>query len=188
MDRRASSQKWGVAPGALVSAPDLGTIFEDHFDYMWNRLRRLGVPEADLEDLVHEVFIKVHASLADYEPSRPIRPWLFGFAFRVASDHKRLARHRVEVLGSSIEPIDPASSADAQIEAVQESALVEQALGSVPLERRGVLLLHDVDDIPVPAIARELGIPVATAYSRLRLARQDLMGAVARLRRRRGTE
>lgn len=177
-----------MAPGAFASEPNLSTIFEEHFDYMWNRLRKLGIPEAELEDLVHEVFIKVHANLAAYEPSRPIRPWLFVFAFRVASDHKRLARHRVEVLGSSVEPVDPSSPVDVCMEADQERALVGEALDRVDLDRRAVLLMHDVDEVPVPAIARELGIPVATAYSRLRLAREDLMTAVGRLRRSRSAQ
>ena len=61
---------------ASASAPDLGAIFEEHFDYLWNRLRRLGVREADLEDLVHEVFIKVHArpmSASGGEATAPVR-------------------------------------------------------------------------------------------------------------------
>jgi DNA-directed RNA polymerase specialized sigma24 family protein len=50
---------------------------------------------------VHEVFLKVHARLADYDDARPfVRPWRFGFAYRVAADHRRLARHRVELLGA----------------------------------------------------------------------------------------
>jgi RNA polymerase sigma-70 factor, ECF subfamily len=185
MDRPTSSQRRGVAPAERSPEPNLATIFEEHFDYMWNRLRRLGVHEADLEDLVHEVFIKVHARMRDYEPSRPIRPWLFGFAFRVAADHRRLVRHRVEVLGASVEPVDPTSPADAQIEAREERALVEDALLCIDLDRRAVLIMHDADEVPVPAIARELGIPVATAYSRLRLAREDLTTAVGRPRRER---
>jgi RNA polymerase sigma-70 factor (ECF subfamily) len=172
-----------VALGASAAPPDLGAIFEEHFDYLWNRLRRLGVREADLEDLVHEVFIKVHAHLTEYDPSRPIRPWLFGFAFRVAADHRRLARHRVEVLGSSAEPIDASRPADARMEADEERALVDAALEHVELDRRAVLLLHDIDEVPVPAIAQELGIPVPTAYSRLRLAREELTAAVTRLRK-----
>ena len=172
-----------MALDVSVPIPDLGEIFEEHFDYLWNRLRRLGVREADLEDLIHEVFIKVHARFAEYDPSRPIRPWLFGFAFRVAADYRRLARHRVEVLGSSIEPADATSSADARMEAVEDRALVAAALDRVDLDRRAVLLMHDIDEVPVPAIARELGIPVPTAYSRLRLAREDLTAAVTHLRK-----
>jgi RNA polymerase sigma-70 factor (ECF subfamily) len=164
---------------------DLSAIFDEHFDYVWNTLSRLGVRAADLEDLAHEVFLKVHARLDDYDVDRPIRPWLFGFAYRVAADHKRLARHRIEVFGSAVEPVAPIRPADETIEASEERALVAAALETIALERRAVRLLHDADELPVPAIARELGIPVNTAYSRLRIARAELAAAVTLLRKRR---
>src|SRR5689334_8515619 len=68
-------------------------IFEAEFAYIFNTLRRLGVREPDLEDVTHDVFITVNRLLSEFDPSRPLRPWLFGFAFRVASDYRRLARH-----------------------------------------------------------------------------------------------
>jgi RNA polymerase sigma-70 factor (ECF subfamily) len=164
----------------------LREVFDEHFDYVWISLRRLGVREGDLEDLAHEVFLKVHARMADFDEARPMRPWLFGFVYRVAADHRRLARHRVEVFGAPIEAVDPVPGADQRIEADEERKLVEAALGALQVERRAVLLLHEVDDVPVPAIANELGIPVNTAYSRLRLAREDLAAAYKRLRKARG--
>jgi RNA polymerase sigma-70 factor (ECF subfamily) len=164
---------------------DLSAIFDEHFDYVWNTLSRLGVRTSDLEDLAHEVFLKVHARLDDYDVDRPIRPWLFGFAYRVAADHRRLARHRVEVFGSPVEPVDPVRPADETVEASEERELVAAALDTVALDRRAVLLLHDAEEVPIPAIARELGIPVNTAYSRLRIARTELAAAVTMLRKRR---
>lgn len=169
----------------LRAAPDLSAIFDDHFDFVWNTLQRLGVRPADLEDLAHEVFIKVHARFDDYDPSRPIRPWLFGFAYRVAAAHRRLVRHRVEVFGHAVEPIDPLRLPDESVEALEENALVRDALDAVDFDRRAVLLLHDGEDVPVPAIAAELGIPVNTAYSRLRVAREEFSAAVQVLRKRR---
>lgn len=170
-------------PSALTSPrPDMRVIFDDHFDYVWNTLRRLGVREADLEDLAHEVFLKVHARIHDFDASRPVRPWLFGFAYRVAADHRRLARHRLEVYGTAIEPVDPVRPADERLVADEEWELVNSALAELDFDRRAVLVMHDVDDVPVPAIAQELGIPVNTAYSRLRLAREDLAAVVKRLR------
>src|SRR5215472_17365750 len=74
-------------------------VFAGEFDYVWTSLRRLGVHDRDLEDVAQEVFVHVHRRLDDYDPGRPLRPWLFAFAFRCASDWRRLARHRVEVLG-----------------------------------------------------------------------------------------
>jgi RNA polymerase sigma-70 factor (ECF subfamily) len=174
-----------VSPRATrPGAPELGAIFDEHFDYVWRVLRHLGVAEADLEDVVHEVFLKVHSRLGDYDPERPMRPWLLGFACRVAAAHRRLARHRLEVIGAAVEPPDARPLADDHVATLEERALVEAALDTLDPDRRVLLLLHDVDEIPIPALARELGIPLNTAYSRLRLARADLVAALSRLRRR----
>jgi RNA polymerase sigma-70 factor (ECF subfamily) len=168
------------------TSPDFDQVFAQHFAYVWASLRRLDVRDADLEDQAHEVFLKVHSHLHDYDPQRPIRPWLFAFAFRVASDYRRLSRHRVEVLGAPPEAVDPARPADAGIEVAEERALLAAALDSLDLDRRAVLLLHEVDEVAVPAAAQALGIPLGTAYSRLRSAREDLAAALKRLRRQRG--
>ena len=79
-------------------------VYDEHFDYVWHTLRRLGVRAADLEDLAHDVFVAFHRTRATYDPSRPIRPWLFGIAFRVSSDHRRRARHRYEVVAERDTP------------------------------------------------------------------------------------
>jgi RNA polymerase sigma-70 factor (ECF subfamily) len=47
-----------------------------------------------VEDLTHDVFIQVNRHLAAYDGTRPARPWLFGFAYRVASQHRRRAHRR----------------------------------------------------------------------------------------------
>jgi RNA polymerase sigma-70 factor, ECF subfamily len=168
----------GPAPAVPVPMPEMGTVFEEHFGYVWNSLRRLGVREADLEDLAHEVFLKVHANLRKFDPARPMRPWLFGFAYRVAADHRRLARNRLEVTGVHAEAIDSAPGADDRLEAAEQKAFLVRALSEMDLDRRAVLVLHDVDGVPVPEIAGALSIPLNTAYSRLRLAREELAHAV----------
>lgn len=173
-------------PASSRSPPELGAIFDEHFDYVWATLRRLGVREADREDLVHEVFLKIHTRLADYDRSRPLRPWLFGFAYRVAADHHRLARHRVEVLGTQAEATAHNVPADERVAALEERDLLLDALHTIELDRRAVLVMHDIDDVPVPQIAHMLDIPLNTAYSRLRLARENLATAVTRLRVARG--
>jgi RNA polymerase sigma-70 factor (ECF subfamily) len=101
-----------VQAHAPVVRPDFRVIFEDHFDYVWNSLRHFGVRSVDLEDLAHEVFLRVHERLAEYDPSRPLRPWLFAFAFRVASAHKRLARHHAEITGATLDASDPGPRVD----------------------------------------------------------------------------
>jgi RNA polymerase sigma-70 factor (ECF subfamily) len=173
-------------PAPSRPPPDLGAIFDEHFDYVWATMRRLGVRNADREDLVHEVFLKVSGRLGDYDPTRPLRPWLFGFAYRVAADYHRLARHRVEVIGGASEASSADVPADDRVAALQEREMLLASLDALPLDRRAVLVMHDLDEIPIPQIAEELAIPLGTAYSRLRLARKELADHVLRSRIARG--
>ncbi len=175
-------------PGpAAGGAPDFRALFEAHLAFVWNSLRLLGVRDGDLEDVTHEVFLIVHRRLDRYDPTRSLKAWIFAIASHAASDYRRLARHRREVLGDDApERSDDAPSAEERLSARQEGRLVREALNSLEPERRTVLALHDIEGLPVPEIAAALEIPLNTAYSRLRLARRDLVAALTRLRRRQG--
>jgi RNA polymerase sigma-70 factor (ECF subfamily) len=162
---------------------DLREVFRVHAPYVWNTLRRLGVLPADLEDVTHDVFVQVQRHLVEYDPARPIKPWLFGFAFRVASQHRRGARRRPEPEGAAVNVIDPGALPDERMAAEQDRRLVVAALGAIDGDRRAVFILYEIDGMPMDEIARSLGIPVNTAYSRLRVARAEFASAVKRLRR-----
>ncbi|MFO0664855.1 MAG: RNA polymerase sigma factor [Polyangiaceae bacterium] len=157
-------------------------IFEAEFAYMWRSLARLGVPTRDLEDVTHDAFMEVYRRLDTYDAARPIRPWLFAFAFRMASDYRRLARHRVEVIGADAEPSEHVPGAEELLQDKQSRLLVERAVAKIHEERRPVFILHDLDEVPIPEVARTLSIPLNTAYSRLRLARDEFRAAVHRMK------
>ncbi len=165
---------------------EFSALFERELEYVWNSLRRLGVPPRDIEDLAHDVFFKVYQQLDRYEPGRPIRPWLFGFAARVASDYRRRARNRFEILDAPSEPHDPLPSALEQLVNAEALAMAESILQQLALAPRAVFILHELDGCPIPEVALALGIPVPTAYSRLRLARQQFSASLNRLRLRGG--
>ena len=165
-------------PLATVEFP---AVYAAELGYVWSTLRRLGVQERDLEDLCHDVFVVVFRNLAVYDARRPIRPWLFGIAFRVASDYRRSARHRREVTGTTREPVCPAPRADEVMLRRERQRLVASALEALELDRRAVFVMHDIDGHVMPEIAAALGVPLNTAYSRLRLARADFAAAVRRV-------
>jgi RNA polymerase sigma-70 factor (ECF subfamily) len=173
---------------ATKAAPDFRGLFETQFSYVWHVLKRLGVAERDLEDIAQQVFLQVHAQLAKFDTRRPIRPWLFSFAYNAASNYRALSRHRVELAIVPPEQTCPKAAADEQLITRQELELAELALSRVALDRRAVLLLHDVEGHSMPEIAESLNVPLNTAYSRLRLARQEYEQVVKRLRVQRGDE
>ena len=161
-------------------------VFESELSYVWTSLRRLGVHARDLEDVAHEVFLQVHKTIARYDESRPLRPWLFAFAVRAASDYRRLARHRTDLLGDD-EPLvlDDASVED-DLTRREREAIIAAALDSLDIDKRAVFILHEIDETPMPDVAASLGIPLNTGYSRLRVAREEFAAAARRIARSRG--
>ncbi len=164
--------------GVSVTAVSLADVYRETFHHVWCTLRRLGVPERDLEDAVHEVFLVVHRRLGDYDPSRPVKPWVTGIAYRVASDDRRRAHRRREVMGETDEPRDGQPAPDVALEGAEARNRVAVALHTLPLEQRVVFVMHDIDGFAMPDIARELSAPLNTLYSRLRLARARFEAAI----------
>ncbi len=155
-------------------------LFRAQCGYVLDSLRHLGVAPADLDDMAQEVFLVAFRHHHRYDPSRPIRPWLFAFAAGVASNYRRLARHR-RAADPLDEPADAAPLADEGLDAARDRALVLDALDALDADRRAVLILADLDGVAVPDIAAALQLPLNTAYSRLRLAREDFTAAARRL-------
>jgi len=158
--------------------------YQRELDYLMRTLRRLGVDLDDVEDLAQEVFLALRHTWQQYDPTRALKPFLFGIAFRVAASHRR--KHWREVPFATVDAPDRGPSPDRTFEANQARALVLGALDRIPLKRRAVLVMHDLDEIPVQDVAATLDIPLFTAYSRLRKARRELEAAVTRAQGRNG--
>ncbi len=88
---------------------------------------------------------------------------------------------RARVPTESQDAQDQGALPDDHLAAGRNRELLLQALTHIPIERRAVLIMHEVDETPMRDIAHHLGIPLFTAYSRLRRARQELDAALVRL-------
>lgn len=155
--------------------------FQSEFNYLCRTLRRLGVRPEDLEDDLHEVFIVLNRKWADYDPTRPLRPYLFVIAFRVVAARRR--RHSREVPEGLEETASDTAHPDEVLEATRARELVFAALSCLPLARRAVFVMHDIDEIPMREIVKQLSLPLFTGYSRLRKARREFEAAVKSIRK-----
>lgn len=166
-----------LGPPCPPTAVDFDAWYEAHFDYVWRSLKRLGIRSADLPDVTHDVFVVAWRQRTHFDETRPVRPWLFGVSFRVASVHRRRAWFRYAWTKSEVEQSDwrPGPERNAIVRA--ELATLQRALDQVPLKQRAVLLLHDFDEVSVADIATTLGLPVKTVYSRLDAGRKHFRQA-----------
>lgn len=159
-------------------------LYEAHASFVWRNLRRLGIADADVEDKMQEVFVVAHRRWDDFvDRGHGPRAWLFQIVLRVASDARRhRRRHPVDPDGGeaqdrqSIEPPQAAA-----VDKRQALDLLDRALSAIEMGRRAVLVLHEIEQMTAPEIARTLEIPLNTVYSRLRVARVELEQELRRI-------
>lgn len=168
-------------PVEMPPALNLATLYEKEADTVFAFLTRFGLRPGEVEDAVHDTFVAALGRANSFDGRRPARPWLLGIAFRVAVARMRHARSR-EDLGDVPDSVDPAQDPERALTARRAELLAQQALGQLPEEQRSVLVLHDLQDIPMADIAAAMEAPLATTYSRLRLARLAFSRGVEELR------
>ena len=162
----------------IVQKEPLLEAYQRELAYIFHALRWLGARPHEIEDLAQEVFIALGRTWSRYDASRPLRPYLFGVAFRIVSMQRRKRKH--EVAFASIEIRDGRPTPDEALQTKQTRATVLRALEKIPLRRRAVLVMHDLDEVPMIEVAAALSIPLFTAYSRLRKARAELEATLRR--------
>lgn len=169
--------KGTVAPSAL---PSFRALYDAEVGYVGRVLLRFGVPRADLDDLLQEVFVVVYRRRADFDASRPVRPWLCGIAFRVASDWRRRAfqRERGGVDIHDVNDKDIVSGLPAADDRLAAHDLVQQALATLGFDHRAAIVLCDLEGHSAADAATLLGVPAGTVYSRLHHARAHFVQAV----------
>jgi RNA polymerase sigma-70 factor (ECF subfamily) len=166
------------ATSAEPGETTLADVYRAHAGFVWRVVRRLGVPEAALEDVVHDVFLVVHRRLHEYDGRAAMTTWLFGIARGVAANHRRgvqRADRKLAVVPPPAEAIDPETGA-ARSEAAE---FVRAFLDGLDEERRLLFHLADVEGMKVPEIAEAMGLNLNTAYSRLRATRELFQRALA---------
>jgi RNA polymerase sigma-70 factor (ECF subfamily) len=170
-----------LTPAVSADALDFRGVFEAEFGYVLRTLRFLGVRDADAEDVAHDVFLAVYRHFADYDATRPLRPWLFAFAYRSARDFKALARHRQSLTDAPDLIADKNPLPDALLMHAERKELALAALDTLHDDERAVFVAHDLNELGAPEVSTTLGVPLNTVYSRLRRARSKFEAAVRRL-------
>lgn len=170
--------KTSVSPG---HASELSELVRREFRFVWRLLRRLGLSEGDADDAAQQVFIVASQRFSDLIAGRE-RSFLYTTALHVASKFRRSVERRREDLGLEVEPeSDAAPSAEDLLDRRRARELLDALLDGLPLDLRAVFVLHEIDELSVAEIGEVVGVPVGTAASRLRRAREVFAERVRRL-------
>lgn len=121
-----------------------------------------------LDDLVQEVFLRVWQGLPKLREPSYFSTWLYRITCHVAADHRRGYRPCLSldmpVVGEDTSHLNHLHYQD----------ILRQGLAHLKLEQRMVLVLHDLEDLPIKEVAKILEVPEGTVKSRLFHARSAL--------------
>jgi RNA polymerase sigma-70 factor (ECF subfamily) len=160
------------AAESQVGDANVKRLIDGHFDFVWRLLRRLGLTSADADDATQQVFIVAARRARSIEPGHE-RTFLYGTALRVLANARRGARRRREIADDTLGEVPSgAPSPDERLESARARAWLDELLAELPPELARVLILAEIEGVSVPEIAALEGLPVGTAASRLRRARQ----------------
>jgi RNA polymerase sigma-70 factor (ECF subfamily) len=159
-------------------------VYRTHFELVWRTLSKFGVREADLMDVTQNAFMVVQRQLSGFEGRSPVTTWLFGICRLVASDYRRSAPIRREVLVDFDEFDDlPDVGRETPLEHLDRKELsrwLDATLEKMSEGTRSVFVLFAFREMSGDEIASLLQIPVGTVRSRLRLTRERIGADVAR--------
>jgi RNA polymerase sigma-70 factor, ECF subfamily len=156
-------------------------LVQEHFDFIWRLLCRLGVPEADVDDAAQQVFIVAAQRLGDI-PAERERTFLYGTALRTAATLRRDRRRRsrwVESGSADSASLEP--TPHEELERRQALAFLDEVLAQLGDQLREVFVLCEIEELPASEVASITGLPPGTVASRLRRARHKFDEQARRL-------
>lgn len=134
-------------------------------------LSRTGLPANAAEELAQETMLAVWRKASYFDPARAgAATWIFTIARNLRIDLLRRERHRSTLdVDADGEPVDE-TSGETMLMTAEREARVRAALSALSEEQAAIVRLSFFQEKPHSAIAQELGIPLGTAKSRVRLA------------------
>lgn len=156
-------------------------LFDEELGFIFATLRRFGARRSELEDLAQDVFLVLHKNWHKLDHTVSVRPYLTGVAFRLTCAHQR--RMLRQIPSRDLEGADDCPSPEDLVLQSEETTLLLAALDHVPMSRRAVVVMHDLQNIPMEEVARLLSRSLFGTYARLRKGRRELAVAVRRLGR-----
>lgn len=162
------------------------TLYRRYVQRVYARLTRLLGPISDREDLVQQVFVRLHHALPSYRGEAPFGAFLHGITARVGYDYLRQRRRqRCSQLSEEAMQslVSPESSPEAAVHERQELRRAFARLDALSAKKRVAFVLHVIEGVSLEEMSRMLDADARTLGQRVAYARRELSAMVAREQR-----
>jgi len=146
-------------------------LVEQTYTLVFASLCRMTGGDADLAaDLTQDTYRKAWEALPKFDERSKLSTWLYRIAYTTFLNHVRTPRRLVDIEDQAGSLADPAPSADDSLSRRQESDRLRAAVLELPEDLRFTVTAHFWAGLPIPEIARNLGITAVAIRKRLKKA------------------
>lgn len=151
-------------------------LFRLHKNNVARLVQRMTGRPHEVDDLIQEVFLQVHRSLADFRGKSRFSTWLYRVTVNVVLMHRRSARSRPTLVEQpeTMVPEDRQPLPDEQAARAARVRVFGKVLEQLSEKKRTVFILHELEGMPAAEIAEVVQAPVLTVRTRLFYARREL--------------
>ena len=72
--------------------PPFEEVYAETFPAVWRMVRRMGVIDSAVDDVVQEVYVTVYRKLGQFEGRCAVKTWVLGILTRVVNNYRRVRR------------------------------------------------------------------------------------------------
>jgi RNA polymerase sigma-70 factor (ECF subfamily) len=148
-----------------------------HLDALYNFAMYLTRKPAEAEDLVQETYLRAFRFSHRFQPGTHLRAWLFQILRNTFLTFYRIRQRESALAEDGVPDWDTPMFHDAPEDdkaAMEAHTDLERALHRLPEDFRTVLLLAEVEGLPLEEVARVMVCPVGTVKSRIFRAKERL--------------
>jgi RNA polymerase sigma-70 factor (ECF subfamily) len=172
----------GTSAPSAPAADSIDTMYGQHLAKVKRWARRLAGPTADLEDLVHDIFLIALRKGFQFRGEATLETWLFGITQHVVWSKRRKSQLRQFLFGrnqTGLVPPEPRTPHH-ELERREENVRLYRALDKLPDVYRTTLILYELEELSGEEVARLTGVPLGTVWVRLHRGRERLLQILSR--------
>ncbi|MCW5831351.1 MAG: RNA polymerase sigma factor [Labilithrix sp.] len=175
-DMPARSDSELLSAIAIGDLEALGSLFDRHEPGLRRYFGRMGAAAHDADDFVQQTFLEVERTASRFDTELSARAWIYGIATMMMRRHRRsLSRVAANLRAwASLRPVTTASPPDALSELDETTRRLGVALERMSPRKREVFVLVVFEGLSGDEVAKLMGIPLNTVWTRLHHARQEL--------------
>jgi len=145
---------------------------------VYRRVARLVGARSEVDDVVQDVFLQVHRSLARFDTSRPFRNWIFRVTRNVTVDYQR--RRPAPIDPAGLRRFGQSDAAWRQISARDKLRILDAALNQLSFEAQEAFVLHTLEGMTLAEISDLTDTSINTIAARIRRSRERLAAQLER--------